>query len=732
MVTTTIKLQDFTSYSPVSPVTISLTKPVAVFYGHNGTGKSSIARALRHHANAELGAAGSSSVLVKGLETPEFLIYDSAYVEENFHQKDGKGIRGIFTLGKKTADELEKIKIAEDELQAIKDSGQKINTRLAELSSEIEQNFSSAKDSTWQIKSDYEKGPLRFCLEDNKVRGDKSKLFSHLTKSQDADGSIVVEDLLREALEAEDETAEAKSAITYPTQFSELEAHPLLGSVIAASSDSRLSDLVSKLKNESWIRTGLEHLDESNGLCPLCQQDLPHDFSSEISKLFDTAYEEQCKELKKLRDNYADRIDELKAIFDSKQYQDEYVTSDLKFQNECKDLRMAVEANLAKIDQKIAAPADPVNLDSSLHLSDLCRQTAAHINSKIADYNARIANRASVRHEIDNKFWRRMRHDHAHTIASFRSSTAKNESERNALDGSLKALRNDYKSKDDELKELRRVATNIDASVDAINKRISDIGIRGFTIERDTKNDGYYHIARGSKGKIDYRDLSEGEKSLVTFLYFMESLYGSHTSDGAANRADRIVVIDDPISSLSHNHVYDIAALITVKLIEPKEFPQIIILTHSMFFYHELFKASRAKPGDTYQCFRVTKNEFSDVREMPYDHIKNDYQSFWLVLKEGMSSHTYSVAIPIAMRYILEHYFSFIGTNDKLGQALTALGDSDKPFFAFYRYMNRQSHADNLNISDLPSVDPSIYLEKFKKVFEITEQLQHFDRMIGS
>lgn len=84
------------------------------------------------------------------------------------------------------------------------------------------------------------------------------------------------------------------------------------------------------------------------------------------------------------------------------------------------------------------------------------------------------------------------------------------------------------------------------------------------------------------------------------------------------------------------------------------------------------------------------------------------------------------------MRYILEHYFSFIGTNDKLGLALNSLGDDDKPFFAFYRYMNRQSHADNLNISDLPSIDPTIYVEKFKKVFESTGQLQHFDRMMGN
>ena len=241
MVTTTIKLQNFASYSPTESTTLTLTKPVAVLYGHNGAGKSTIAKVIRHHINATLGNAGNCSVTISGLTEPEFLIYDTEYVEENFHAKEGKGIRGIFTLGKKTAEELEEIEGLEEDSRRISTELESASVAQSQLDSDLEKAFNSAKDATWVIKSDYEKGPLRFCLEENKVRGDKARLFQHLSKAEDADGSIQIEDLLREASEIEDETAEKKAELSIPANsISSLESNHLLGSVIAGSSDGRV------------------------------------------------------------------------------------------------------------------------------------------------------------------------------------------------------------------------------------------------------------------------------------------------------------------------------------------------------------------------------------------------------------------------------------------------------------------------------------------------------------
>lgn len=391
-----------------------------------------------------------------------------------------------------------------------------------------------------------------------------------------------------------------------------------------------------------------------------------------------------------------------------------------------------LEHNSTELDSRVENPDNPIKLTDSTEAFDTWSALATTAASKISNYNTRIVNRDEVKKRIDERFWQRMRHDHTASLSLYKNQSANIASQKSTLEDLVSSLTADLARGNQSLRELRASATNIEASIDAINRRIQNIGIQGFEIERDTKNDGYYHIARGSKGKIDYKSLSEGEKSLITFLYFIESLDGSHKSDGNSNRSNRIVVIDDPVSSLSHNHVYDIASLITINVIERKVFPQIIILTHSLFFYHELFKAVRVKEWKNYQCFRVSKKDFSEVSEMRIDEIKNDYQSYWLVLREGLASHKYSVALPIAMRYILEHYFSFIGYHDKLRDALLALGDDDKPFYAFYRYINRQSHSDDINICDLPEIDPAIYVKKFRQVFDKTGYLRHFNHMMGT
>ena len=731
MLTTTIKLQDFACYSPTAPVTITMTKPVAVFYGHNGVGKSTIAKVIRHHVNPSLGSAGSSSITINGLAAPEFLIYDADYVEDNFHTKES--IRGIFTLGKKTAEELDEIQVIETELQNNAGAIQTASDTLTLLDTDSVKALNNVKEATWVVKADYEKGPLRFCLEDHKLRADKVKLFQHLANVDKADGAILIEDLLQEAAEIDDETAAQKPIITIPEfTFGAVEQSTLPGSIVAGSSDSRLSALIATLKNEDWVRRGKGFLENDSNSCPFCQQSLPHDFSSEVSKLFDTAYEEQCDELTRLRDSYQSSFDAFSELLKSGAYQDDYVMSDMAFQNASKELLLVIERNLRELNSKVISPGAPVALATSADVISKWSELAAAIIARTIDYNARISNRAKVKEGIDRRFWRKMKHEHSPSLLTYEQEIDRIKKGRAELEVNLESLKLESQQKNTTLRQLRASSTNIHASVDAINQRIRNIGIQGFSIEKDAKLEGYYHIARGTQGKVSYKSLSEGEKTLVTFLYFIESLEGSHNSDGNANKSNRIVVVDDPVSSLSHNHVYDIASLITINLIESKAFPQIIILTHSLFFYHELFKAVREREWKNYQCFRITKSEFSEICEMKHDDIRNDYQSYWLVLKEGIANHKYSVAIPIAMRYILEHYFSFVGYHEKLREALMNLGDNDQSFRAFYRYINRNSHSDDINITDLPSIDPSIYVQKFRQVFVDTQQLQHFNHMIGT
>ena len=70
--------------------------------------------------------------------------------------------------------------------------------------------------------------------------------------------------------------------------------------------------------------------------------------------------------------------------------------------------------------------------------------------------------------------------------------------------------------------------------------------------------------------------MSEGEKTIISFLYFLELCKGKESKDEAI--AEKIVVIDDPISSLSHIYIFNIAHLIR-KTFFTDEYKQIFILT---------------------------------------------------------------------------------------------------------------------------------------------------------
>ena len=70
---------------------------------------------------------------------------------------------------------------------------------------------------------------------------------------------------------------------------------------------------------------------------------------------------------------------------------------------------------------------------------------------------------------------------------------------------------------------------------------------------------------------------------LMLILYFLEQCKGLLEPNSPLGLADKIIVIDDPVSSLSHNFVYEIAILIQKEIIN-KSFKQVFLFTHNLFF----------------------------------------------------------------------------------------------------------------------------------------------------
>ncbi|HFL8584034.1 TPA: AAA family ATPase, partial [Escherichia coli] len=125
------------------------------------------------------------------------------------------------------------------------------------------------------------------------------------------------------------------------------------------------------------------------------------------------------------------------------------------------------------------------------------------------------------------------------------------------------------------------------------------------------------------------------------------------------------------------------------------------------------------------------KNLYSSFSNISRDSLQNEYQSLWQILKDARDGKIHNVVIPNTMRNILEYYFAFVHKTNELQLELNKLAqnESNSNFKAFYRYINRGSHSDSINITDMGEITPDIYIKQFKEIFKLMGDVSHFIKM---
>src|SRR5699024_4508305 len=133
--------------------------------------------------------------------------------------------------------------------------------------------------------------------------------------------------------------------------------------------------------------------------------------------------------------------------------------------------------------------------------------------------------------------------------------------ENNAIEGMKRSLEEQTgykKALEAEAIELQNQLTSVLPSINEINMLLKSFGFTNFLLaESDVK--GNYKIIRDNVEDAN-ETLSEGEKTFITILYFYQLINGSNDQDKV--NTSRIVVIDDPISSLDSNILFIVSNLI--------------------------------------------------------------------------------------------------------------------------------------------------------------------------
>ena len=721
---TKIAMNNVASYKSLT--TLETDKTVNLIYGLNGTGKSTLSSFLYNKDDSKFNDCSINSLIDEDIR-----VYSQKFIQDYFYESGN--LKGIFTLSRKNKEAEETIKTAEKKIKDLKDDETKINQQQNKQITSLETKRKKTENKTWEIKTTFAGGDrvLEYCLERLK---NKDLLFDHLAniKKPDEQPEKTIDQLKKEveAIQGDDaQKYDLLSTINFTAH--EVEQNRILQKNIVGNENSTISALINKLQNSDWVKDGLQYLPEvikkGTESCPFCQsKTITNALRENIQNFFDESYENDINELNNLLSAYESACKEavlappIKGKFEANPY---LVEKNSEFENYYNAVYHLLEKNINELKIKIKAPSQKIIfLDSTDAIKEF-NDFIGKINQSIRTHNKKIDNKDDTLNEIKEQFWALMRWNYDQTISTYLED--KKDIEKKIDDMTIeKQKAQDFINKQGSIIIKQQENTiNIEQSIKFINNSLVELGLDDFYIEKHLDN--FYKIKRSEQDTDIFRSLSEGEKMIISFLYFVETCRGKQSVSDTGRK--KIVVIDDPISSLSHIFVFNIGKLIKTEFFNSDFYEQVFILTHSLYFFYELTDIRHVRREENQKLFRMTKNEDgSHISVMKYEEIQNDYQSYWQIIKDAKQP---PALIANCMRNIIEYFFNFI-EKKYLNDVFNKPELKDDRFQAFYRYVNRESHSLGQNIFDYKEFDYDIFKESFKLVFQQSGYEEHYNKMM--
>lgn len=698
-------------------------KKVNLIYGLNGTGKSTLSGYLY-----DMTGEPYRECRVEGLgNTDKVLVYNQKFIADNFYETEE--IHGIFTLSRKNKEVKKIVDEAKIKLKTLVENQVMIEKERKKLGDKYQKQLSDYYREVWKIKTEYTGGDrvLEYCLDG--LKGKQEALFNYLAGiSLDDDINYSVDDLKKEAQELKGDLTKEILIKKISFMAEEMEKFSLLEKIIVGNKNSSVAALIEKLGNSAWVNAGLQyvHCDDEIVPCPFCQQmTISQDLVLQIKDYFDESYQSDIRSIETLLSKYQKRTEEGIAQIEGLR-NNRFIEDYTKETEIClsKIVKITTE-NIRLLKEKIKTPSLVVSISSLNECEKEINAIIERANDKIRIYNEKIDNVQESLKIIKSKFWKLMKKQYFSVFTLY--ETAKNiyMEDEEEYKKKFEQIVKDINLQQVIIAEKQKETVNIDEAVENIKQGLVDIGITDFTIEKYSEENALYRLKRENSSGNIFKTLSEGEKMVISFLYFIELCKGETKVDSSAT--GKIVVIDDPISSLSHIYVFNIGRLIHNEFLRTKKYEQIFVLTHSLYFFYELTNTNHTEREKTQKLFRLCKSTGgSSFASMKYEEIQNDYHAYWQIVKDRTQA---PALIANCMRNIIEYFFNFVEKLD-FPQVFQKTELQDTRFLAFNRYMNRESHSKGQNIFDIKEFDYDSFRDAFKLVFEIEGYPEHYQKMM--
>jgi wobble nucleotide-excising tRNase len=731
---TSLTLRSVATY-PAEGVTIGGLQPVSFIFGSNGSGKTTLSNCIANPASEDFKHCELQWVNGEWLAVH---VYNKRFREANLRQAD---IPGVFTMGEDSVARMEERKAKEGERKTLRATAAQQRDKVAEYKGKLEKANEDFTKHVWDTLHKKHKDAFAPAF---KRAGYKNTFRDKLL--QEAISNTAELSTLEEL---KDRAAVAFKGDPAPLEFLprpqaarllELEQDGIWATPIVGKGDVPIAALIGRLENSDWVNTGRGYLTDSD-TCPFCQQPtVTEALRQQLEQFFDESYAQSLKQLSDLRGEYAaeaQRLRELVATTLTAEQRNPHTKLDTEaLTAEVEALRAALEAAISAIDTKLKEPSRKVELPSVAAPLERVMARIDTANERISEHNTTVKSIRTERMSLTRAVWRYLieqsttvRSTYTKTIAGLNKSLKEAEERYAATvkQGTLLSA---------ELKELTKGMAGVEASVTEINGLLELLEFNNFRLAVSEENPGCYRIERPD-GTPATDTLSEGETTFISFLYFYRLMVGGLTEEAMNER--RVIVVDDPISSLDSNVLFVVSSLLRRHIRDVREgkgnIAQLIILTHNAYFQKQVAFERREDRKGTPPAFWVLRKRgrWSEAVAHKKNPVSSTYQLLWNEVRD--SNSTSAIGVQNAMRRILEYYFTVLGVSGKKLSDLTKqFEDSPRDQVlcdSLLSWAHGGSHdiADELHISDTDDTKER-FIKVFRKIFEVNGQEGHYEMMM--
>jgi wobble nucleotide-excising tRNase len=375
--------------------------------------------------------------------------------------------------------------------------------------------------------------------------------------------------------------------------------------------------IIERLKNDealnAWVKTGKD-LHQGKTVCEFCSNELPSYLLENLSNHFSKDYDELLANLQvEIQKN--DRSKIILSLPDAANFypeiQSEYAQARQLLEKSVAELNEVVKSINDKLEGKKTKVFEKLQCGAVTDNAQTVAKQLAELNMLIERHNRKTLDFEKEKDDAYKKL-----------IANYANEFAMTEKYNESIQ-KVATLQGNIVQKNSDIKSLEMKIVGIEQQLSETVKGAEKINeyLKQYFGKQDIKvivtPDNKFQLQRATKVA---KNLSEGEKTAIAFAYFITRLEDKNTI-----LSETVVYIDDPISSLDSNHLFNTYSFIKDKF----------------YFYDASSRQHKCKAA---QFFISTHNfEFFNLIKDWYDKVKDKDKSFYLI--ERVSNSTKDQAI---------------------------------------------------------------------------------------